>query len=292
MRRSPLVTILAILLVLLAACGGGSGGNGRNDGGDGDKARRYVAIGDSFVSGPQIQPLDGSAPECVRSVRNYPHVVAKRLEGARLVDVSCGGATTEMVKDGRATPAGARAEPQLDAVTSATRLVTVGVGGNDAGLLLGLYVSCLIETSATDAKCAQLSDDYAPTAYPTIRDHVAGILSAIAQRAPEARVLLVGYLRLVPDSGDCKDLRMSEARRAKVMRVEVGLDKALRDAARSADVTYVDVRAAARGHDVCAGKDAWVNGTANVPGDGALLHPNTAGMRAVADLVLDAVGPS
>jgi lysophospholipase L1-like esterase len=282
MQRSRPVAIVAMMLVLVAACAG-----------SGDEGSRYVAIGDSYVSGPQILPLDGEAPECARSTRNYPHIVADRREGTRLTDVSCGGATTDMVKDGRTTPNGAaRDEPQLDAVTSTTRLVTVGIGGNDAGLLLGLYVSCLIEASASDAKCAQLADDYAPTAYPTIRDHVEEILDEVKKRAPRAQVLLVGYLRIAPDSGDCSELRISKTRRANVMQVEVALDKALRDAARTADVTYVDVRAGARGHDVCAGKDAWVNGTANVPGDGALLHPNAAGMRGVADLVLDAVGSS
>jgi lysophospholipase L1-like esterase len=282
MQRSRPVAIVAMMLVLVAACAG-----------SGDEGSRYVAIGDSYVSGPQILPLDGEAPECARSTRNYPHIVADRREGTRLTDVSCGGATTDMVKDGRTTPNGAaRDEPQLDAVTSTTRLVTVGIGANDAGLYLGLYVSCLIKASATDAKCARFSDEYAPTVYPTISDNVAGILASIEERAPRARVLLVGYLRIVPDAGDCAELRMSETRRAKAMQVEVALDRVLRGVARAADVTYVDVRAASRGHDVCAGKDAWVNGTANVPGDGALLHPNKKGMREVARLVLDAVRPS
>ncbi len=75
------------------------------------------------------------------------------------------------------------------------------------------------------------------------------------------------------------------------MNIEVELNNALRDAARAADVKFVDLRQVSEGHDVCAGSDAWVNGTTKVPGDGAILHPNQAGMRAVADLVLKSAAP-
>ena len=52
-----------------------------------------------------------------------------------------------------------------------------------------------------------------------------------------------------------------------------------------------DHLAASRGHDVCAGKDAWVNGI--VPSDEAApLHPFAVEQKAVADLVLDALGQS
>src|SRR5438128_12317042 len=38
---------------------------------------RYVALGDSYSAASGVLPLDLFAPpECLRSVRNYPHVIA------------------------------------------------------------------------------------------------------------------------------------------------------------------------------------------------------------------------
>ena len=281
MLRGRLVVIVVVLLGLVAACGGRTSHNGR----------AYVAIGDSYVSGPQLGGrLDANARACQRSDHNDPHLVAKDLKHTKLVDVSCGGATTVTVGVGRTAAQGGVLKPQLDALTPKTKLVTVGIGANDGGLLLGMFVSCLVKTTATDGKCVYLADNYAPKVYPGIRNNVAATLTKIKQRAPNARVLLVGYLRIVPDSGDCKALPITEADRANAMKVEVGLTQALRDAARSKNVTFVDVRKISHGHDVCAGKNAWVNGTVIAPGDGAILHPTEAGMRAVAGRVAKAVG--
>src|SRR5688572_15016522 len=52
----------------------------------------YVALGDSYTSGPLIPDQVDAA--CGRSNRNYPSLVAQRLRGTELTDVSCGGATT------------------------------------------------------------------------------------------------------------------------------------------------------------------------------------------------------
>lgn len=282
MFRIRLTAMVLVLIGLVAACG--------SEASTGTGGRRYVAIGDSYVSGPQIDVQDPKSPTCVRSNRNYPHLMAKKLKLKNFVDVSCGGETTVQLQNGRMGANGALIDPQLDAITPATRLVTVGIGANDAGLYLRLFLNCLVTASAKDANCATFADTYAPTVYSGTQERVAAILSAVKKRAPKARVLLVGYLRIVPDSGKCSVLPISETNRAKAMQVEVALTGVLRDAARAADVTFVDVRSISHGHDACAGKEAWVNGASNVPGDGALLHPNEAGMRAVANQVLKAVG--
>jgi len=284
MSRGRLIVVALILTALVASCSGGRA--------DGNAERRYVSIGDSYVSGPGIDVQDPQSSSCARSDHNYPHLVAEKLKRTSLLDVSCGGATTNSVKDGRAATDGGVIRPQLDALTRDTDLVTVGIGGNDAGLISGLFVYCLVETSATDAECTKLTEVYLPTIYDGTRDRVSAILREIKRLSPRARVLLVGYLRIVPDSGDCPLLRMTETMRANAMKVELSLTSALRQAAKAADVEFVDVRGISQGHDVCAGKNACVNGTANVPGDGFLLHPNKAGMRAVTARVLQVIGDS
>lgn len=55
----------------------------------------YVALGDSYTSGPKIPPQTATPAGCDRSGRNYPALVAKELglKAADFRDVSCSGAT-------------------------------------------------------------------------------------------------------------------------------------------------------------------------------------------------------
>ena len=58
------------------------------------KITRYVAMGDSFVSGPAITPQQTDSGACLRSQRNYPQLLAKELGIPDVIDVSCAGAAT------------------------------------------------------------------------------------------------------------------------------------------------------------------------------------------------------
>ncbi|MBC7630275.1 SGNH/GDSL hydrolase family protein [Aeromicrobium sp.] len=278
-HRPVLVAMIAIGLLM----GCSSAQSGRPDGGDGGT---YVALGDSFVSGPGIDDQDVTSPSCFRSNHNYASLVAQSHSQQKFVDVSCGGATTDTVSGPRTMEDGVTIGPQLDAVTTATQLVTIGVGANDAGATAGLFTYCLLPATATDAMCQEFASTYMPTVYDASRDRVSAIVEKVRAKAPKARIVLVGYLRIVPEEGQCATLPLTETRRAAAFMVESSLNSMLRDAAARSDVDFVDVRGASRGHDVCAGRDAWVNGIANVPGDGAYLHPNGAGMDNVADVVL------
>jgi hypothetical protein len=62
---------------------------------------RYVALGDSYSAASGVLPPDPSAPlQCLRSARNYPHVIADAT-GAQLTDVTCGAADVRDVRDVR-----------------------------------------------------------------------------------------------------------------------------------------------------------------------------------------------
>ena len=92
---------------------------------------RYVALGSSFAAGPGIPArAPGSPRRAGRSASNYAHLVAREL-GLDLHDVTYSGATTGDIL----RPSAAGQPAQLDAVTPATRLVTLTAGGNDVGYL-------------------------------------------------------------------------------------------------------------------------------------------------------------
>jgi len=101
---------------------------------------QYVAMGSSFGAGPGLTPRAPESPRRAgRSASNYAHLVARAL-GLDLRDVTYSGATT-----GDILRTSARGQPaQLDAVTPATRLVTLTGGGNDVvGYLPRLMLASL-----------------------------------------------------------------------------------------------------------------------------------------------------
>ena len=253
---------------------------------------RYVALGDSFTSGAGLPQTDRGAFTCGQSSLNYPSLVAKAI-GAKLVDVSCGGATTEngtqpQSLGGEAWP------PQLDAVTKGTDLVTVSLGGNDFSWYLGVMFGCTTAATSdpTGDPCERqgtsLESDLTALP-PQIGARLEALLTEAHRRAPEAEVLLVGYPQPVPASGTCPELPLATGDYPFVRAQWEALDVAMREAASAAGATFVGVLGPSEGHDICAGPDAWVNGLVAQPGVAAAYHPLASGQAAVAELVEQAL---
>lgn len=243
---------------------------------------RYVALGDSYASGPGIPTITPESGFCLRSDHAYPALLAERIGASDFVDVSCAGAGTQSVTTGvNGGIAGSATPPQLDAVTPDTELVTITIGGND-GILEGLLTACV---RGGDAACSSYADGTATDVLRSTGAAVADVLRQVASRAPEAQVVLVGYLGLTPESGTCETLGLSAGSAAAAHRIEDELDTTLASSARTADVDYVSMRAASAGHDVCA-DEPWVNGINGLDQtDGIALHPKRVGMEAVAEQV-------
>ena len=251
----------------------------------------YAAIGDSFTAAPWIP--DSSTDGCLRSDRNYPHLVANRLEDVQLLDVSCGGATTDDILQSQVMTDGTVHQPQLAAVSAGTDIVTVGIGANDANFTaLVLYeCSAFRHSDPGGSPCREANATRIGLALDAIKTRLVEVLEAITARAPDARVLVIGYPRFLPESGDCPQ-RMPLAR-GDVGFVLDSLDRlieAVDAAAAEAGVEYVDMATASEGHDICSDQP-WVN-----PWDqqrrrqqGAPYHPTPAEQEAAAELILAAL---
>ena len=282
----------AILLTALALVTGISGLAGCT-GGPREPIRTYVALGDSFTSGGGLPEVPPGSP-CGRSRVAYPVLVAERLR-ADLTNASCSGATTDNTTSTQAVDA-VEIPPQLDAVRRGSDLVTVGIGYNDFGFFFDLVFGCAFAaTSDPTGQPCQAQRAQAGVRDPAeiaadIGHRVRKLLEQVQERAPSAQVLLVGYPRVVPETGACPELPLAAGDYDFVRAGLQSLDGALAQAAEDADVTYVDVYAASEGHDVCAGADAWLNGSVALPGVAAAYHPVAAGQRELAALVLDALG--
>ncbi|MRJ76947.1 SGNH/GDSL hydrolase family protein [Aeromicrobium sp. SMF47] len=288
-RTRPLLAALALIAVT-AACSSSDGSADRSSadtttGAGSDTAAtgpRYVALGDSYTAGPQLNPTDKASDTCLRSTKNYPHLLAEAIGAASFTDASCSGATTDNVLESVATVGGGKAVPaQIEAVDKDTQLVTVGIGGNDSSLFSSLSVACTRPGTA----CEDYLDDKVPGILRNTGKNIATVLEAVKERAPQARVVLVGYLGVTPADRGCDALGGDALDTAGVSAGERSIDRTMAAAARTAGATYVSMNAASKGHDACAGDEAWTNGLSPALGDGAVLHPRAAGMAAVASAV-------
>jgi lysophospholipase L1-like esterase len=254
-------------------------------------APTYVALGDSYTAAPGV-PQTEATTGCFRSDGNYPHLVADRL-GSPVVDVSCSGATTDDLGTGQQT-GGLAQPPQLAALSADTTLVTLGIGGNDFGLFSTLIGDCA-QVAAQDRGGSPCRDrmqaggeqqDVMVDDVARIGARVTSSLQAIRRRAPNADVVLVGYPQPVPAQGSCRILPLATGDYPYVRSVVADLNRALSAAAGSAGARFVDVAAASAGHDVCAGAEAWVNGSRTDLTRAIAYHPFAVEQQAVADLVV------
>ncbi len=256
--------------------------------------QEYVALGDSYTAAPLV-PKMSMAGGCLRSESNYPSLVAAAVPGIDLVDQSCSGADTshllapQTIRDS-VVPA------QLDAVDAGTDLVTLGIGGNDFDLFGNLMGHCtaLRDQDPTGSPCRDTAQrpgggDVYLSVLPRIRAHVVQAVRSIRRRAPEARLLVVGYPQIVPADGRCAALPFAAGDVAYARMVNRRLVTAVKAAARRTDATYVDVWRATAGHDICA-DDPWINGSETAFEKALAYHPLAAEQAAVAELVVEALG--
>ncbi|MFF9409431.1 SGNH/GDSL hydrolase family protein [Streptomyces anandii] len=287
-RRGWPVTVGAALggCALFAVSATPAAAHGTGPGGGGGSGTDYVALGDSYTSGPGIpRQVDAG---CARSDHDYPSLVAAARGASTFKDVSCAGATTEEMWKPQGTN-----DAQLNAVGRDTDLVTVQIGGNDVGFG-SIIATCARLGSQQPAgdPCRQYyaSSGIDQLALNVLRTapKVDRVLRAVHARAPHARVVVVGYPDLLPDdgsgcfpsvpfaSGDFPYLRDTEKRLNLMLRLVAAWNHA----------EYVDTYRPTRGHDMCkAPADRWIE-PLQPASPAAPAHPNAKGEQAMADAVL------
>ena len=255
----------------------------------------YVALGDSYTAGPGVPRQTLESGGCRRSDHNYPHLVAAALGVDRFTDASCAGATTAHMAGPQPLPGGLTSGPQLDALNPDVDLVTLGIGGNDIGFA-SIAVTCaglsvLLPPGAPCRRYYTRHGDEVARRIEATAPKVAALLGAIRARAPAARVLVVGYPVILPDTGfGCWPVMPIAVGDVIWLRgVEARLNAMLAGAAADAGATFVDTYASSIGHDVCRLPGSkWVEGF--VPTSPAsAVHPNALGMANSAEQVLAAL---
>ncbi|MFL4952575.1 SGNH/GDSL hydrolase family protein [Streptomyces sp. MMS24-I31] len=256
----------------------------------GGRTTRYVALGDSYTSGPGIpQQVDAN---CARSDHNYPSIVAAEGAVTAFKDVSCSGATTENMWKPQGTN-----DAQLNALDRHTDLVTLQIGGNDVGF--GSIIATCARLGSQEPVGDPCRRYYSSSGFDQLTVNIAQtapkvdrVLRAVHARAPHARVVVVGYPDLLPDDGsgcfpsvpfasqDFPYLRDTEQRLNLVLRLVAAWNRA----------QYVDTYRPTVGHDMCkAPADRWIE-PLQPASPAAPAHPNARGEAAMARAVLESLG--
>ena len=213
---------------------------------------KYVAIGDSFVSGEgEIKDsfyIGGASNRCHVSSRSYPLLLASRW-GVEGYNAACSGATMNTARNEKLQT---HQTTQLGYLESqAPKIVTVGVGGNDAGLM-GKLKSCVGLDTCEWAKDAAKRRDTAleiKNLYPRLQDFYKEV-----QAKTPGSVVVVGYPKIISSSPECASsigILLNETERIFMNESIQYLNAVIRAAAGSLSLRYISVENAFEGKEIC-----------------------------------------
>jgi hypothetical protein len=282
----------------------------------------YVALGDSWTADVVILNTDGFPDSeyaplgCAQSHRNYPKLVAEAIGATVFRDASCGSATTDdFTKPQDGLPVPGSNPPQFDRLTRTTDLVTVGIGGNDAGIAaagIDCFNALPVETplealpefplpipliggfltpfGGCKHKYTKGGVDQLARNIRESQPKVVRALRQIHRISPDARILLVDYMRVIPDHG-CYPLVPAVDKDMRYIKEKFDqLNAMLKRAARKGGAELVSTAKLTRGHHLCSGmRERYAETLGLSVNDlaiGVPAHPNAAGARAQAASVL------
>ncbi|MCT7355732.1 SGNH/GDSL hydrolase family protein [Streptomyces sp. 15-116A] len=255
MRRSRLVLFLSsFLLAVATALTGATTAHASQPAADGG----YVALGDSYSSGVGAGSYISSSGDCKRSTKAFPYLWAAANSPSSFDFTACAGARTGDVLHG-----------QLGPLSTATGLVSISIGGNDAGFA-DVMTTCVLQSDSTCLSRIATAKAYVDSTLPGLLDQV---YSAIRSKAPHAKVVVLGYPRFYKLGTTCVGL--SETKRKAINEGADHLDNAIAQRARAHGFTFGDVRPTFTGHELCSG-NSWLH-SVNWLNIGESYHPKPAG---------------
>lgn len=292
MRSSVVLPGLLVTAALLAACKGERPPEPVQHHEPVRAGDRYVAMGDSYTAAPRIGPAEDETTGCTQSTNNYPHLLAAELD-LELDDVSCGGATTASIQQGQVTYKNAQLDPQIDALTEATDLVTISIGANDERIYGDLIRFCVERGGVVDPEGASCTEADATggelsvaSRIDRMEERIVSVLAAIRAEAPEARVVFVGYPQFAPDER-CAQFPIGSGDVEFAQRVNELLVLAQERAAAEAGVEFLDLYDLTEGHHFCA-DDPWVAGL-HPTGPAITYHPYLKEQQVAAEALAELV---
>jgi len=218
----------------------------------------YVALGDSYSSGTGTRTYIGDGT-CQRSTYAYPYLVAQQ-KGYALNFQACSGAKVSDVTS-----------KQLSALTTSTRFVTISVGGNDAG-----FGSVILECAKPEliANCGSAVTNAQNYINNTLPGSLSTLYASIKSKAPNAKVVIVGYPRLFMGEDCNAGTFFSASEMTRLNQTADLLNSKTSAAAAAKGFAFANPTSRFTGHAVCNNPE-WINGLSNPTGES--YHPNRTG---------------
>ncbi len=220
----------------------------------------YVALGDSYSSGVGAGSYSSSSGSCDRSANAYSALWDAANQPASYISVACSGATTSTV-----------ISSQLSALSSATTLVSITIGGNDVGFSSVMETCVLLPTSS----CVQAVATAEGEISSQLPGELNGVLADIKADAPDARVVVLDYPELYDLSKSPGCIGLSTTDRTDLDQAADQLDGQIQAAAGRYGDVFADVRSAFAGHEICD-SSSWLH-SVNILDISESYHPTAAG---------------
>lgn len=219
--------------------------------------QHYVALGDSYSSGVGTGSSTGA---CGTSPQAYPALYAAATKPASFTQAACSGATTADVKS-----------TQVTALTPATTLASLTIGGNDVGFS-SILETCVLHSTSTCVAAVDSAETYARSTLPGL---LGSTYASIRSHAPNAHVVVLSY-PLFYDLGPWFCLGLSGTDHQKLDEGIGVLDGVIQTAASKAGFSFADVRSAFTGHEICDGGSSWLH-SLNILDIDESYHPTATG---------------
>jgi lysophospholipase L1-like esterase len=243
-RRAALVATLVVVALATAASIAAA-------------AEQYVALGDSYSSGVGTRTF--FEENCKRSLYAYPELIAQQRPNTSLVFAACSGAKTGDVLS-----------RQVSSLTTSTAIVTITIGGNDAGFS-EVITQCALPWPWSCSSNINNAQSYIRNTLPALLD---AVYAQIRSRSPSARVIVLGYPRLFMGVDCNAGTFFSTEEMSRLNETADLLREVTRGRAVAAGFTFKDAIPPFTGHAICSSSE-WLNGLSNPIEES--YHPNRTG---------------
>ncbi|MFB7906643.1 SGNH/GDSL hydrolase family protein [Kitasatospora sp. NPDC056076] len=234
---------------------------------------KYAALGDSFSAGTGSGGYDETSGNCLRSPRAYGPLWAGAHHAGAFQFLACSGALVQDVLD-----------EQVPQLSPDATMVTLSAGGNDAAFV-PVVARC---TFGTDEDCQAISYELQNRMRQEFPALLRPLYRAVRERAPHARLIVVGYPLLFDTQSECP-ASLSLAKRSALDQATEMLDTVTRDAAVMEGADFLDPRQKWGDHAVCSAQP-WVNPMVLPASDS--YHPNAIGQRVYLEQLEGVLNPA
>jgi lysophospholipase L1-like esterase len=229
-------------------------------------APQYAALGDSYSAGVGSRVFYEESGECDRSPDAFPPKVAS-AKGYTLSFQACSGAKTPEVN-----------EKQLGTLSATTSLVTITIGGNDAGFS-NVMLNCALYYFTCGSAISE-AEEFVKNKLPALLETT---YKDIRAKATTAKVIVLGYPKLFTKEGTtCNVNFLTSGNEKKINEAAEKIDAVIKARAEAMKYTFINPTSEFESHEVCASEE-WLNGQSDPLSES--YHPNTKGQEEFTKLV-------